>query len=156
MYDKCLLAMQSEKSVTPKPIKQPSQGKFISAMQSDNNSMGCYMIMPHDMSATSNVDKSKLASPSPFAPSVSVDNEKTFQKSKLNITVNNYASRPVLKEVQTAEEMLLDLQAMRESLGLTPIKSKEPELEDAVENYSDSNCILEMRSPEGKENRRQM
>ena len=112
--------------------------------------------MPDDMSAISNIPQSKLASLSPFVPSVSADNEKTHKKSKLNITVNNYASRPVLKEVQTTEEMLIDLQAMRESLGFTPIKSKKPKLEEAFETHSESNCILEMRSPDEKENKRQM
>ena len=47
---------------------------------------------------------------------------------------------------------------MRESLGLTPIKSKEPE--KVVENFSDDDCcILEMRSPDEKDlfaNKKQM
>ena len=130
---------------------------FGQGMQSDN-SMGCCLVMPYDVSATPINNKSKLDSPTLLVGSsiVSAVNEKTkkeiFQKSKLNITVNNYATKPVLKEVETAEEMMIDLQAMRESLGLTPVKLKEPEKEEVHKKaQSDDDFILEMRSPDEKD-----
>ena len=129
--------MQSDTSEPPKPNhlpKSPIRPTFV--YQSDN-SAGCCLLMPSDISATPKFEKLKAAaSPSSFAASASVINEKTFLKSKLNITVNNYASKPVVKEVMTAEEMMIDLKAMRESLGLTPIKQNE----DAEKSESD--CIL--------------
>ena len=55
--------------------------------------------------------------------------------------MNNYASKPVAKEVTTAEEMMIDLKAMRESLGLTPIKQNE-DAEIEIDEKSESDCIL--------------
>ena len=94
-----------------------------------------------------------------MAASVPSVNDKTFQKSKLNITINNYASKPIAKEAANADEMMVDLKAMRESLGLTPIKSKPKEPKERLEievdqnqhdSHSESNCILQMRSPDEK------
>ena len=49
---------------------------------------------------------------------------------------------------------MVDLRAMRESLGLTPVKQKEKlevEVEvDQMDSHSESNCILQMRSPDEK------
>ena len=54
------------------------------------------------------------------------------------------------------DDMLLDLKAMRESLGLTPVKEKE-KVEIEIDDYehdhdqSENNCFLMMRSPDEKE-----
>ena len=42
--------------------------------------------------------------------------------------------------------MMIDLKAMRESLGLTPIKQNE-DAEIEIDEKSESDCILQMQSP---------
>ena len=39
--------------------------------------------------------------------------------------MNNYASKPIEKEVKTVEEMMINLQEIRRSLGLTSEKKSE-------------------------------
>lgn len=183
LYRNCLLAMQSDKSATPsraacigKKIDDPPSAVAAHldksatpeqqslAMQSDDNDFGsCVLIMKSDISATPKFEKSQQAASAVKSSS----QNKTFQRSKLNITVNNFASKPILKEVQTTEEMLIDLKAMRESLGLTPINQdyedenenenvdKNLVVEDEEEEYGDcegddNDYILEMRSPDGR------
>ena len=46
--------------------------------------------------------------------------------------------------------MLLDLKAMRESLGLTPVKRPE-KVEMELEERSEDDCYLLMRTPDEKE-----